>query len=336
ATGGGNERRRSGLAARRAGGRRAGGAFARGDGGGHPAVHGDQRRPEPAALRRSVRRGVALRRDHRAGRRDERDPERGCRGGPARPGHGVPARGLELQGAGAAGRHDHRRGGGHGRAAGQAGDEAAHDGDARRRRRRARGHGGVLHGAGRAGVADAGPTFTARSAMRASTRRRLHLTAAFAAYFVALWLLWETPVVYPLKVFVVLLHEISHGLAALATGGSVHRIVLGMDEGGATYAAGGNAFVVLSAGYLGSLAWGLALLLAARARAARVRLAAGALGVLLLVVAVLYVRNLFGIVFTLVFGAALLFASQRLGPVLLARMLTVLGLTSALYAVLDI
>src|SRR5690606_590097 len=176
-------------------------------------------------------------------------------------------------------------------------------------------------------------TIAAEPTMRSAVKRRLHLTAAFAAYFVALWLLWETPVVYPLKVFVVLLHEISHGLAALATGGSVHRIVLGMDEGGATYAAGGNAFVVLSAGYLGSLAWGLALLLAARAR---VRLAAGALGVLLLVVAVLYVRNLFGIVFTLVFGAALLFASQRLGPVLLARMLTVLGLTSALYAVLDI
>ena len=172
--------------------------------------------------------------------------------------------------------------------------------------------------------------------MRAATKRRLRLTAAFAAYFVMLWLLWETPVVYPLKVFVVLLHEISHGLAALATGGSVHRIVLGMDEGGATYAAGGNAFVVLSAGYLGSLAWGLALLLAARARAPRVRFAAGALGALLLVMAVLYVRNLFGIVFTLVFGAALLVASRRLRPPALSRMLTVLGLTSALYAVLDI
>ena len=172
--------------------------------------------------------------------------------------------------------------------------------------------------------------------MRAVTKRRLRLTVAFATYFVALWLLWETPVVYPLKVFVVLLHEISHSLAALATGGAVHRIVLGMDEGGATYAAGGNAFLVLSAGYLGSLAWGLALLLAARARAPRVRFAAGALGALLLVMAVLYVRNLFGIVFTLVFGAALLVASRRLRPPALSRMLTVLGLTSALYAVLDI
>ncbi|HEX7091054.1 MAG TPA: M50 family metallopeptidase [Longimicrobiales bacterium] len=172
--------------------------------------------------------------------------------------------------------------------------------------------------------------------MRSAVKRRLRLTAAFAAYFVALWFLWETPLVYPLKVFVVLLHEISHGLAALATGGTVHRIVLGMDEGGATYAAGGNALLVLSAGYLGSLAWGLMMLLAARARAARVRLAAGALGVLLVAMAALYVRNLFGIVFTLLFGVALFVASRRLSTPALSRVLTVLGLTSALYAVLDI
>src|SRR5690606_12341161 len=84
------------------------------------------------------------------------------------------------------------------------GDEAAHDGDARRRRRRARGHGGVLHGAGRGTIAYArGPPPTVGSAMRPVHKRRLRLTAAFAAYFVTLWLLWETPVVYPLKVFVV-------------------------------------------------------------------------------------------------------------------------------------
>ena len=50
-----------------------------------------------------------------------------------------------------------------------------------------------------------------------STKRRVRFLALFTAYFVAVWLLWNTPVVYPLKLFVVLLHEISHGLAAIAT-----------------------------------------------------------------------------------------------------------------------
>ena len=45
-------------------------------------------------------------------------------------------------------------------------------------------------------------------------------------------LLWDTFVVYPFRVFVVFLHEISHGLAAVATGGSIVSIGLSFDEGG--------------------------------------------------------------------------------------------------------
>jgi hypothetical protein len=52
--------------------------------------------------------------------------------------------------------------------------------------------------------------------------------------------------------------------------GTVERIVLNMNQGGATYIRGGNAFIILSAGYLGSLLWGLLLIeVAGRAREAR-------------------------------------------------------------------
>lgn len=172
--------------------------------------------------------------------------------------------------------------------------------------------------------------------MKPTTRRRIRFLAAFAAYFTVLWLLWETPIVYPLKVFVVLLHELSHAAAVLATGGTVERILLSPMQGGATYARGGNAFVALSAGYLGSLACGLILLGAARARATRVRTAVTALGAIVLASALVYVRGWFGFLFCLLFGAGLLWASRRLTPSGQATLLTTLGLTSALYAVLDI
>ena len=97
------------------------------------------------------------------------------------------------------------------------------------------------------------------------TRRRLIFLGGFALYFGALWFMWDTPVVYPLKIFVVLLHEVSHAVAAVATGGHVDRIVLDPYQGGAAYVTGGNAFITLSAGYLGSLAWGVLLILAAQA-----------------------------------------------------------------------
>lgn len=172
--------------------------------------------------------------------------------------------------------------------------------------------------------------------MKKATQRKLRLIGALSAFIAALWLLWTTPVVYPLKIFVVLLHEISHGMAAVVTGGTVDRILLDTRQGGATWTRGGNAFLILSAGYLGSLLWGLLLIELGGARAARARWALTTLATVLLVVAVLYVRSLFGFLFTIMFGAALLFASRRLPPVGVARVLMALGVTSALYALLDI
>jgi hypothetical protein len=172
--------------------------------------------------------------------------------------------------------------------------------------------------------------------MKTKRRRQVELLLGIGAFYIALWFLWTTPVVFPLRVFVVLLHEVSHAMAALATGGSIERIVLDAGEGGATYVRGGNAFLMLSAGYLGSLLWGLALIEVAGARAVVARRALYGLAGLVLVVALLYMRNLFGFFFSLLFGAALLLAARRLRPRGIAIVLLGMGLTSALYALLDI
>jgi hypothetical protein len=172
--------------------------------------------------------------------------------------------------------------------------------------------------------------------MEAATRRRLQFLAAFAAYFVALWFLWNTPVVYPLKVFVVMLHEISHGIMAVATGGSIQRIELTWDQGGACLCPGGNAFLTLSAGYLGSLGWGILLLLLASGPVRRYRLLLLGLGALLAAFTVLYVRTWFGILFGTLAAVALIGAARGLAPAVNRVVLTVLGMTSCLYAILDI
>ena len=88
------------------------------------------------------------------------------------------------------------------------------------------------------------------------SRGKLEFVLGYTLFFVGLWLAWDTPLVYPLKIFVVLLHEVSHAVMAVATGGSIERIELSPLQGGACYCPGGNAFLTLSAGYLGSLAVG--------------------------------------------------------------------------------
>lgn len=159
--------------------------------------------------------------------------------------------------------------------------------------------------------------------------------AGYGAFFVALWLLWNTPFVLPVKLFVVFLHEISHGIAAITTGGRIERIVITADEGGMCLCGGGSTFLMLSAGYLGSLLWGLALIGLARfERQARWTTAVAAVGTA--VVTLFYVRGLFGFVFGLGAAAMLLLASRRLSSRWNARLLVGLGLTSALYAILDI
>ena len=169
-----------------------------------------------------------------------------------------------------------------------------------------------------------------------TVKRKLVFLAGFSLYFAALWLLWETPVVYPLKIFVVMLHEISHGIASIATGGAIDKIVLDPYQGGACYCGGGNAFLTLSAGYLGSLLWGVGLLAATNSRRIPTPALVFGVGTLVVVLTALYVRNGFGLAFGLAFGATLMIAGRKLGPAASRILMTALGLTSCLYAILDI
>ena len=172
--------------------------------------------------------------------------------------------------------------------------------------------------------------------MTAQTKRKITFLIGFAAYFSAIWFLWNTPAVYPLKVFVVLLHEISHAMVAVATGGSIERIVLDPNQGGACYCPGGSAFLTLSAGYLGSLAWGGLLVSAGQAKRINSRWVTGLAGLLMIGLTLAYVRSTFGFWFGLAFGSALVMGGVRLSAAVNQGILLTLGLTSCLYAILDI
>jgi hypothetical protein len=162
--------------------------------------------------------------------------------------------------------------------------------------------------------------------------RRLLLPLGLAA---AALLLWETFVVFPFRLFVVFLHEISHGLAAVATGGSIVSIGLSFDEGGVCLTRGGWPFLILNAGYLGSLLWGAAFLLLG-ARRARARPVIAGVGAFTLLVTLLYVRTAFGFLYGLAAGLVLLSVALKLKPAVSETLLAAIGATSCLYAVWDV
>lgn len=155
------------------------------------------------------------------------------------------------------------------------------------------------------------------------------------ALTVLLFALWQTPVVAPLKILIVYLHELSHAIAVLATGGSVESLTVSADEGGLVMARGGNRFLSLSAGYLGSLIIGAGLFVAAvRTHADRVVL--GVLGGIILLTTLLYSREIFAVGFGLVAGLAMLAVARFLPRAYSDLILRVIGLASVIYVPYDI
>lgn len=167
---------------------------------------------------------------------------------------------------------------------------------------------------------------------RAAAAKGILLPAALA---VLAYVLWDTVLVFPLKILVVLLHEVSHGIAAVATGGEIVRIELSPLEGGLCVTRGGSRFLTLSAGYLGSAAFGaLFLVLGFRARANRAIVLLVGLAVLL--VTLLWVRTLFGFAWGVLFGIGLVALARWLPEGASAFVLRLVGVVSCLYAVHDI
>ena len=79
------------------------------------------------------------------------------------------------------------------------------------------------------------------------------------------------------------MHELAHGLAALATGGGFERLVVAADGSGLAYTHGGWRLVIVPAGYLGAALFaGLLIVLGSSATASRWALAVVGVGTSLL------------------------------------------------------
>lgn len=151
----------------------------------------------------------------------------------------------------------------------------------------------------------------------------------------AVFALWQTPVLLPLKILIVFLHELAHAGMTIVTGGEVISLTVSADQGGAVVSRGGNRFLILSAGYLGSLLIGMLVLFVAIQTTVD-RAAMMVFGALMLSVTLIFIRDLFAIAFCLGTGAAMLGAARFLRRDVNDLVLRVIGLTSMIYVPYDI
>jgi len=148
-------------------------------------------------------------------------------------------------------------------------------------------------------------------------------------------MLWHYPVLDPLKILVVFFHETSHALASLLTGGTVLEMVVETNKGGHVLSSGGNRFIVASAGYLGSLLWGILIYIAASLSKYDKGIM-GLLGLILLVVTVVFMRNGAGLIFGIVMGSLMSAGAYFLSHAINDILLRIIGISSMLYVPLDI
>ncbi len=147
--------------------------------------------------------------------------------------------------------------------------------------------------------------------------------------------LWQTPAIIPLKILIVFLHEFAHAAMTVLTGGEVISLSVSANQGGEVWSRGGSRFLILTAGYLGSLLIGLGLLLIALRTHADRAVMAG-FGGLMILVAFFYVRDGFALAFCLGTGVAMLAIARFLPRDINDMILRVIGLTSIIYVPYDI
>lgn len=161
----------------------------------------------------------------------------------------------------------------------------------------------------------------------------------------ALLIGWLGPLAYPFRLLTTLVHELSHGFAAIITGGAFVRFVIFPDGSGLASTAGGLRLLVIPAGYIGVAVVGAVLImLGGNPRSGRVVL--GVVGAALAVLTLRYAlptllsAQVLGGLLTLAagigLGTLLLAAAWRAGSALALWLLNLLAFHLGLSAFGDL
>ncbi|MCB9247519.1 MAG: M50 family metallopeptidase [Ignavibacteriales bacterium] len=149
------------------------------------------------------------------------------------------------------------------------------------------------------------------------------------------FLFWESKIVFPIKLFVVLIHEISHVLAAVLSGGEIKFLTFNLNLSGQTIIKNGNAVLLAASGYLGSLMVGSMIYLTSFYP----RFKKWFLNILVLIILIVTINLIQGgiQIFLGLLVSAFFFIIPRYFPEFLANIiLRFIGLVSCFYVLADI
>lgn len=180
---------------------------------------------------------------------------------------------------------------------------------------------------------------TAQAFKLTRRERRINLVLTFLA-FILVYILWNLPVfdflMYPLRLFTTYVHEAGHSLGALISGGQVLGFQVFPNGSGVATTAGGSAWLILPAGYLGAALFGSGLFYLTNAYPRWSDGLAIAIGIAVALFTVLFARAGTAIIVGLGFGLALMILGWKAGERLTLLVLNILAIITGLNAVFDI
>ena len=177
---------------------------------------------------------------------------------------------------------------------------------------------------------------------RKMRRQTIVITILALIAVVILWNIRELEaLVYPLRLFVTYVHEASHSLAALITGGSVQGFTISENGSGVATTLGGSRAFILPAGYLGAALFGSMLFFLSNRIPRWVRGLSIFIGAFILVFTLVFARpdetgSLAALFIGLGFGAVMLLMGWKAPRIVNLFILNTLAVMTALNAVLDV
>jgi hypothetical protein len=174
---------------------------------------------------------------------------------------------------------------------------------------------------------------TQNATLQQTTVRNLLLAGllTIALYFIP----YAGFITYPLRLLITFIHEGSHALAAVLTGGMAHYMQIQPDGSGVTYTSGGWGMVISSAGYLGATLYG-AVLIASLRRGVPGRTLLTLTGVLVGLMTVLLTRNVFGFFWGALLTMGLVIGGRKLSSEAAAWGTGFIGIQFILNALFDL
>jgi hypothetical protein len=168
------------------------------------------------------------------------------------------------------------------------------------------------------------------------TERSAQILVAMLAFCI---LFWNVPLIstllYPLKLFVTMIHESCHVLVARLTGATINSMSISPDESGLTQTIGGFRPLVACAGYTGTAIFGgLMIWLGREPKAARSVLRA--LGWILLSLTIFYGSGgFFSFIWMLIISGGILYASKKASTQHCHLLLLMLAVITTIEAFID-